>query len=110
MARRARAAEATPAESAATPLPATKAPAGFDWAVNAVKLNRSIAYVRVANPGIKEKTEEFVQLVQDRYVELGGLLIGQEQGKLLARKNRKNAPEVVNLADNDEDEETGDDE
>ncbi len=68
--------------------------ANFDWATNAVKLNRSIAFVQEHNPDLKGADREAA--VKARYVALNGLLADVE----VARAS-KSGGKVVNTADND---------
>lgn len=78
--------------------------ATFDFAVNVVKLNRSKAWVnqQAALAGKEApKGKELVEAVKERYIALGGLLVGEKlAGKSPSPRSKKN---VVNLADEDAD-------
>lgn len=87
---------AAPAAQQAVAQPQAAIP--FEWAVNIVKLNRAIAYVRASKRDLKEKTPEFEEAVKARYVEYAGLLTGDKPtvtGKKAPQSN------VVNMADDD---------
>ncbi len=74
-------------------------PANFDFAVNAVKLNRAKSHVAKTQPELKGTA--LVAAVKARYIEIGGLLIGDKP------QNGKKGGRVVNMADDDG---SGDDE
>lgn len=84
----------TPAQAPAVAQP--QALISYDWAVNIIKLNRSIAFVQQSKRGLKDEALEAA--VKERYEELGGLL--REDG--VAPKGKK-APKnnVVNMAPDD---------
>lgn len=67
--------------------------AEFSFAANVVKLNRAKEYVRRTNPSLKGN--DFVDAVKERYVEIKGLLNGQEAVR------REKGGTVVNVADDD---------
>lgn len=75
-----------------------KAPAAspqmYQWAVNVVKLNRAIAYVRTESPTLKAADLE--DAVKERYVQLGGLL-KEDKTERVAKKGGK----VENVAPDD---------
>lgn len=78
----------------------TDARADFSFAVNAVKLNRSIAYVNQAQaaanlPALKGK--DLSDAVQARYIQIGGLLIKDKP----VTAGGKGRGHVVNMAADD---------
>lgn len=78
--------------------------AAFEWAVNKVKLNRSVAYVNSTQPGLKGA--EFEAAVKERYVALNGLLAEEKA----ARKAGARRGRVVNMAADNTNDEDDDDE
>lgn len=88
------------------PVPAVAQPKPllpYSWAVNVVKLNRSIAFVNAGKKGLKG--DELEEAVKERYLELGGLMAEDAPGKK-PKKGAKGG--VVNMAEDnvgDEDDE-----